>query len=526
MKRNMTVEELIKTRYMKDISRVVAGQSGLDRVVDWVYMLELRDVVADSVDCNDLILTTGLCNTDKEIAVKFLEGIIEAGASGLCIETSLQYYCIDEELLRIADEHDFPLIEIFAASRLKDISKGLNRIITESELRGVKYADYYDRELGKIEGKDVIRKRIRYTADFLNIEIAYIPGIGQQYATSESIKKDSCQIIKNMPKEIEGEQVYCRENFAVKSLNIGDKNCGALIFRSCNSKLTDFDITILGRLANRIRGELIDEIRANEEKIYNENSWIANWLGGELRKEKVYEKLARLGMNRCYREYCVCTCVLNKNILFGDFIADMTLCVRRCFEEQDLYVVGYINGEMIHYIVFNNDRGNTVKKLKAIINSLTELKNNLIDYSETEFVIGKVVNESEEIDRSYRTSVEYIDYALNNAGNVTVFDELHFERVLYAISEMQVVDDCIKDYLGELVSPQNYELLHTLAAYYDCNCSKQKTAEKLYIARQTLYFRLQKIRTILGNDYDRGEYRFALEFACKAFMHKHKEWQP
>lgn len=522
MKGNMTVEELIKTRYMKGISRVAAGQSGLDRVVDWVHILEIRDVVADSVDRNDLILTTGVCFTDKDTAVGFLEGLINAGVSGLCIETALYYHNIDEELLRIADEHDFPLIEIFAISRFKDISKGLNRIITESELRGVKYAAYYDRELGKIEGRDVIREGIRYTADFLNVEIAYIPGVGPQYATSESIKKDSCRIIKNMPKEIAGEQVYCRENFAVKRLNIGEKTCGALIFRSRSSKLADFDIMILGRLANRIRGELIDEIRINEEKIYNENSWIAKWLGGELQKENVHEKLAKLGVNRLYREYCVCTCVLNKNILFSDFIADMTLCVRKCFEEQDLYVVGYINGKMIHYIVFNNDRGNTVKKLKAIINSLTELKNNLIDYSETEFVIGKVVNESEEIDRSYRTSVEYIDYSFNNAGNVTVFDELHFERVLYAISEMQVVEDCIKDYLGELVYPQNYELLHTLAAYYDCNCSKQKTAEKLYIARQTLYFRLQKIGAILGNNYDRGECRFALEFACKAFMHKHK----
>lgn len=177
---------------------------------------------------------------------------------------------------------------------------------------------------------------------------------------------------------------------------------------------------------------------------------------------------------------------------------------------------------MIHYVVFNSDKGDIIEKMKNIANSLVKTKNNLIDYKRTKFVLGKVVNKSEEIDRSYRTSIECIDYAFNNIANITVFDELYFDRMLHAISGMQVVDDFIKDYLGELIYPQNYELLHTLIAYYDCNCSKQKTAEKLYIARQTLYFRLQKIDAILGSNYDSGDYKFALEFACKAFIYKNK----
>lgn len=200
----------------------------------------------------------------------------------------------------------------------------------------------------------------------------------------------------------------------------------------------------------------------------------------------------------------------------------MTLFVRRFFEEENLYVIGYINGTMIHYIVFNTEKGSMVAKMKRIVNCLVKSKNNLIDYKKTKFVLGKIVSDSKELDRSYKTSIECIDYAFESIENLTVFDELYFDRVLHAISDMQTINEFVSDYLGELILPQNYELLNTLIAYYDCNCSKQKTAEKLYIARQTLYFRLQKIETILGNNYDTGEYRFALEFACKAFMYKHK----
>lgn len=522
MKKNMTVGELIKTRYIKDISRVVAGHAGLDKVVEWVHILEIRDVVSDSVDSRDLVFTTGICFTDKTIAVKFMKSLLEAGVSGLCIETALYYHEIDEELIRIANENDFPLIEIFEISRFKDITKGLNRMITESELRGAKYADYYDKQFSKIEGKGTLQDGIRYTADFLNVEIAYLPSIGHQYTTSESIRRDSFTITKDISDEIDGDEIYCRGKIAVKNLNVGDKNYGILLFRSNNKEMADFDIMILGRLANRIKSELIDEIRRNEEKIYNENSWIAKWMNGELAKDKVHEKLKKLGVSKLYSEYCVCTCILEKNILFSDFIADMTLFVRRFFEEENLYVIGYINGTMIHYIVFNTEKGSMVAKMKRIVNCLVKSKNNLIDYKKTKFVLGKIVSDSKELDRSYKTSIECIDYAFESIENLTVFDELYFDRVLHAISDMQTINEFVSDYLGELILPQNYELLNTLIAYYDCNCSKQKTAEKLYIARQTLYFRLQKIETILGNNYDTGEYRFALEFACKAFMYKHK----
>jgi PucR family transcriptional regulator, purine catabolism regulatory protein len=58
----------------------------------------------------------------------------------------------------------------------------------------------------------------------------------------------------------------------------------------------------------------------------------------------------------------------------------------------------------------------------------------------------------------------------------------------------------------------NSKLLETLKVYLECNGSKQETANKLFIVRQTLYHRLQKLENLLGKDFMNHEKRVAFEF--------------
>ena len=62
----------------------------------------------------------------------------------------------------------------------------------------------------------------------------------------------------------------------------------------------------------------------------------------------------------------------------------------------------------------------------------------------------------------------------------------------------------------------NGELIKTLQVYLQCNCMKQETAEKLFIVRQTLYHRLAKIESLLGNDFLLPPKRLALELMLLA----------
>jgi purine catabolism regulator len=77
----------------------------------------------------------------------------------------------------------------------------------------------------------------------------------------------------------------------------------------------------------------------------------------------------------------------------------------------------------------------------------------------------------------------------------------------------------LQEYAAEYLQPviqydqkYNGKLLETLKAYLECNGSKQETSNKLFIVRQTLYHRLQKLENILGEDFMEHEKRVAIEF--------------
>ncbi|WP_434749115.1 helix-turn-helix domain-containing protein [Paenibacillus amylolyticus] len=86
------------------------------------------------------------------------------------------------------------------------------------------------------------------------------------------------------------------------------------------------------------------------------------------------------------------------------------------------------------------------------------------------------------------------------------------------------LNDFIAEYLGPLIrydSEKGRQLLLTLKQYLTLCCSKQETASALFIVRQTLYHRLDKIEGLLGKDCLLPEKRVAIELALYAYEYMH-----
>ena len=61
-------------------------------------------------------------------------------------------------------------------------------------------------------------------------------------------------------------------------------------------------------------------------------------------------------------------------------------------------------------------------------------------------------------------------------------------------------------------------LFETFRVYLACNGSKKDTADQLFIVRQTLYHRLEKLESLLGEDFMAPSNRLALEVAIMAYQ--------
>lgn len=536
-----SVQDLLSSKYLRYITRIVAGEKGLSKTVSWVHILEIRDIIKECVNGNELVLTTGIGFTKKDIAVSFLQELIDKNVAALCIETPLYYNKIDQELIDLANANNFPLIEITEISRFIDITKGLNTMIINNEAELYHDADRFDNQLDEVNSKGTLADGIRYTADYLDIEVAYLPVQGRHYGVTPDIKALVDSKLALLDKTFFDNEIYVRGNLAIKQLKLLEEPSGYLVFNSSKRNLTQFDTLILGRLSNKIEHDILIEHLKNEEKLYKSNDWIKDWLDGILSETEVKNQLKNNGYFRNFSEFLVCCtkfCCMtlkidslsysnketNNKKLFNEFLVHTTI-IRNVFEKEGFSVLGFIDDEMISYIIMNpHGLDNTFERLEQSVQRLRLHRNQFIDYKNSMFTIGKKVSRYSEVMKSYQTAVETLKTMEMNCGDTIFYDHLYINRMLNKLNSQHALNEFITDHLGELLEPCNMELLHTLKTYYECNCSKQKTAEKLFIVRQTLYFRLQKIEDILGNDYSEGEKRFALEFAVRAYFYlNHRE---
>lgn len=83
------------------------------------------------------------------------------------------------------------------------------------------------------------------------------------------------------------------------------------------------------------------------------------------------------------------------------------------------------------------------------------------------------------------------------------YDDLDLYSFIAQVHNGKFLDDYVAHKLGKLLEAdgvQDGNLLETLEAYLDHNCNANATAEDLYIHRNTMRYRLDKIKHILGVD--------------------------
>ncbi|MBV9120604.1 MAG: helix-turn-helix domain-containing protein, partial [Chloroflexi bacterium] len=107
---------------------------------------------------------------------------------------------------------------------------------------------------------------------------------------------------------------------------------------------------------------------------------------------------------------------------------------------------------------------------------------------------------------------------LFGSGQTIAFADLGAYRLLAQLqgtSELQAFE---QETLGELIDydlKSGSQLLPTLEAFFAANGNLSKTAEMLFVHRNTLMYRLNRIQELAGVSLDDPETRFDLQLALK-----------
>jgi sugar diacid utilization regulator len=95
---------------------------------------------------------------------------------------------------------------------------------------------------------------------------------------------------------------------------------------------------------------------------------------------------------------------------------------------------------------------------------------------------------------------------------------LGVERVLFHLLDHPSLEEFVADVLGKLLdydSAHHGELAHTVSTFLRCNGNHVRAAKELHLHRNTLLYRLERARQILGRDFEDADSRLALQVALK-----------
>ncbi|WP_206809218.1 helix-turn-helix domain-containing protein [Paradesulfitobacterium ferrireducens] len=134
--------------------------------------------------------------------------------------------------------------------------------------------------------------------------------------------------------------------------------------------------------------------------------------------------------------------------------------------------------------------------------------------------IGQVADEPAKIKQSYQEALSALRALpqFSDKKSILCFEEMGIFRLLSKAREQNELVDFAQKLLKPLINydlENNTFLIPSLKAYFDANCSVQKTAQKAYLHPNTLLYRLKRIQEITGFDLNDTEDRLNLQIALR-----------
>jgi DNA-binding PucR family transcriptional regulator len=136
--------------------------------------------------------------------------------------------------------------------------------------------------------------------------------------------------------------------------------------------------------------------------------------------------------------------------------------------------------------------------------------------------VGGRCGRAGDLPRSHREAVHALRVQSVVGGDrAIVFEELGVYRLLAGIDDLDDVDRFVRIWLGDLLdydaNKEASDLVATLGHYLDLGGNYDATAHALSVHRNTLKYRLQRIREISGHDLGSPDVLFNLQLAMRAW---------
>lgn len=249
---------------------------------------------------------------------------------------------------------------------------------------------------------------------------------------------------------------------------------------------------------------LVDVTRGLCEKIFNsetnEKSLVSNvkdYIFYPAERKRIQEILERRGLQRDIN-YCVIFVGIDTNL--------------RSVESDNQSLEIYTRKEIEKtqsgkYVFFWYERKLVIVTAGMTDSGQKELVNSLLYYSNTRKKLYIAVSSNEEslnsLDVNFERARDIYSMCVKQDKDILYYNALGIEKVLLSVKDRKVLNEIERTTLGGLIQydkNNGTDLYDFLKIYIDNDGSVKKTADDLYIHRNTVNYKISKIESIINMD--------------------------
>lgn len=527
----LTVEDILK-RDTFHSSIVLAGKKGLSRTVKWSHIIEVMDI-EKFVNGGELILTTGMnLQLDTEGQLAFIEKLINLNTAGLCIEIGTSITNISQEVMAFAEEHNYPIIIFQETVRFIEITQDLHTLLINRHHQMIYDLDHLSNRFntlslqpnGILKILQELYHYFQHPAFFLSHDTNnyYFPT--DQKHTEKSIK---AYIDKADVSLLSEKRFATIENllYTVSPVRVFEQIGGFIFLDSSENSYNDFYTLVLDRAAMAI-SQILLRFRTLEERKQNiEEELVRNLLSGKPIDDEAYRSIFPIHYhNSPYRLviWSLKEPMEWKEYLWDEVKIQVLMVFRSYLQQSGFHPLISIRPHEVVAIVFippsfdkELEKGKWNKLMKHL-----QTHASTSFFSEASFGISSSFLDFTTIKKAYEEAKNVLFLQEKKLIHTPFAEEIGIYRLLMDLLKKEELQNYVQYYLGKIIDydkKNNSQLMQTLAVYLECSGSKQETANQLFIVRQTLYYRIEKLEALLGKDFLKPLNRLAIEVAIKAY---------
>ncbi len=530
-KHSLLVRDVLKRKHFKS-AKLIAGQQGLNRQVLWTHILEIKDFDT-LINGGELILTTGVgLQLERETQIAYLQNLIRNGAAALCIEIGDYFDYVPVELVAMANANDFPIIIFEEVVRFIDITQDLHTYIINQHQQALTQLDIISKTFMELSlmpnGILKILQVLHQDTDALFLFVSedtknfYYPMEAKKYL---QLIEDHCQQLElQEPIQLLS---FDKDHFVIIPVNGLGQVWGYLCMHSLLPKPNDYTLLNLERATMSIAQILMRNRMLQERQQSREDEFILALIQGEPIDLQYYQSYLPLENRNLYYRVVVFNMLDNANSFSEEDWQEIQLqnvmFVRSILKKLGFFpTVSVRQHEIIilaFYIAADDMEENRDSFNQAIQQIVARKTPQLFEQISLTFGISNVYQSINHVQKGYKEAKTTIQMQHNELASSIYHKDLGVYRLLLHQDHTALLQ-YVKDYLQEilLIDQKNgNDLYQTLCVYLACNGAKNDTAEQLFIVRQTLYKRIERLENILGADFLQAPHRLNIEIAVKAY---------